>query len=117
MHFANGKAPDAERNYTFIGTKGRIENIGDYDHCYVHVWTQRGKRSEPDLVYHLKPASGGHGGGDTRLLNDLFRGVTEDPLNHAADFRDGAKSILTGIAANISIKTGQAVDTKGLVKF
>ena len=23
-------APDAERNYTFIGTKGRVENIGDY---------------------------------------------------------------------------------------
>ena len=36
--------PDSERNYTFIGTKGRIENIGDAGKCEVHVWTQRGPR-------------------------------------------------------------------------
>ena len=29
--------PDTERNYTFIGTKGRIENVGDSGDCQVHV--------------------------------------------------------------------------------
>ena len=87
--------PDAERNYTFIGTKGRIENIGDYDHCYVHVWTQRGKRSEPDLVYHLKPASGGHGGGDPRIVTNFLNFV-----------RFGTKTNTSPIAARNAVAAG-----------
>ena len=49
----------------------------------------------------------GHGGGDNRLLDDLFIGVSEDPLCRAADHHAGAASILTGIAANRSFATGQ----------
>jgi hypothetical protein len=45
----------------------------------------------------------GHGGGDRRLKDHLFRGVTEDPLGHAAGSRAGAMSILIGIAANLSM--------------
>ncbi|NLG84922.1 MAG: Gfo/Idh/MocA family oxidoreductase [Firmicutes bacterium] len=56
------------------------------------------------------PASeGGHGGGDRRLLEMLFREDVLDPLGHAATSRDGAMSILIGIAANKSIATGQPV--------
>ena len=52
-------APDSERNYTFIGTHGRVENIGDGgEGTQIHVWTCRGRRSEPDIVYHLKPLPG-----------------------------------------------------------
>ena len=69
------------------------------------------------IAIEYETSRGGHGGGDMRLLTDIFRGAGEDPLNHAADYRDGAKSILTGIAANISLKTGQAVNVKELVKF
>ncbi len=60
---------------------------------------------------------GGHGGGDIRLLRDIFEGVSNDPLGRAAGYIDGAKSILTGIAANQSIKTGLPVNIEGLVKF
>ena len=59
----------------------------------------------------------GHGGGDIRLLNNLFIGVEDDPLGHAADFTDGAMSILTGIGANISMRTGEPVKVQELVKF
>ena len=40
----------------------------------------------------------GHGGGDRRLLDDIFIGGIDDPLMRAADHVQGARSILTGIA-------------------
>ena len=60
---------------------------------------------------------GGHGGGDPILLQDLFGTPAEDEFNRAASHIDGATSILTGIAGNISLKTGQAVKVDDLVKF
>lgn len=65
----------------------------------------------------IEEAEGGHGGGDPIMLNDLFGVAQEDPLNRAASHIDGAMSILTGIAGNISIRTGMPVDIDGLVKF
>lgn len=52
---------------------------------------------------------GGHGGGDDRLLKDIFVGVDEDPLGCAADHIEGALSILTGIAANESMKKSSPI--------
>jgi hypothetical protein len=60
---------------------------------------------------------GGHGGGDTLMLRDVFVGVKDDPLGRAAGYIDGAKSILTGIAANESIRTGMPIKVKDLVKL
>jgi len=61
--------------------------------------------------------TGGHGGGDAVLLEDLFGTPREDPFHRAASHVDGAMSILTGIAANISMRTGQPVKVADLVKF
>jgi predicted dehydrogenase len=59
---------------------------------------------------------GGHGGGDTRLLDDLFgRKPAPDPLGLRADYRGGAYSILTGVAANISMAEGRVVTISDLV--
>lgn len=52
---------------------------------------------------------GGHGGGDSRLLRDLFVGPGADVLGHAATWRDGAQSVAVGLAGNLSLSTGQAV--------
>ena len=60
------------------------------------------------FTYEMKDKSG-HGGGDKLLLKNIFRGVTDDPFRLAADFHDGAWSIMTGICANISMRTGEAV--------
>jgi hypothetical protein len=61
---------------------------------------------------------GGHGGGDARLLHDVFAPVKrDDPLGHRADHVSGAMSILTGIAANKSFQTGLPVNVDDLVKF
>lgn len=54
-------------------------------------------------------AKGGHGGGDVRLRDMLFRPNVPDPLGHAAGSHAGAMSILTGVAANRSMETGLPV--------
>lgn len=51
----------------------------------------------------------GHGGGDVRLLRDVFVGTDADPLKRAADHRAGTASIMVGIAANRSLATGLPV--------
>ncbi|MBO4633098.1 MAG: Gfo/Idh/MocA family oxidoreductase [Lentisphaeria bacterium] len=90
-------APDAERNYTFIGTKGRVENVGDYGNCEVHVWTRRGPRSTPDVIYKLKPpvTNSTHGGADSPTVQSFLDFV-----------RFGTKTNTSPIAARMSVATG-----------
>ena len=90
--------PDAGRNYTFIGTKGRIENIGDCGQCEIHVWTQRdldAHRAVPDIIYKLKPQEGTHGGADPKVI-DAF-------LEFA---RFGTKPNTSPVAARQAVATG-----------
>ncbi|MBW4093895.1 MAG: Gfo/Idh/MocA family oxidoreductase [Acidobacteria bacterium] len=49
---------------------------------------------------------GGHGGGDTLLLSDLFNGPGEDPLGRPSGFLDGLRAVAVGIAGNESLATG-----------
>jgi hypothetical protein len=52
----------------------------------------------------------GHGGADARMTEVLFGGgQTADPLGRSATERDGALSLLTGLAANESLATGAPV--------
>ncbi|MFI6918994.1 Gfo/Idh/MocA family protein [Nonomuraea spiralis] len=53
--------------------------------------------------------AGGHGGGDRLLLDDVFRGPADDPLARQAGYRDGIRSVLTGVAANLSAASGTPV--------
>ncbi len=58
---------------------------------------------------------GGHGGGDRRLQDKIFKTPDmPDPLRHAAGSRDGAFSILIGIAARKSIEEKRAVKIEEL---
>jgi predicted dehydrogenase len=83
------KEKDKAANYEEIYV---MDNFGDYQHIKV----PRGM--------------GGHGGGDKRLQDKIFRHPeAADPYNHSAGTRDGAFSILIGIAARKSIETGEAV--------
>ncbi len=58
-------APDNDRNYTFIGTRGRVENFGLDE---VMAWTTRGERRSPDLDFKLDVSEAGHGGADPNLI-------------------------------------------------
>lgn len=61
----------------------------------------------------VEQSEAGHGGGDARLLDDVFRRrgdePSDDPLGRRAGYRDGVRSALVGIAANRSAAIGQPV--------
>jgi len=122
----------------FNGTKGRLEyEVQEYS--YISGYSQDAnlpeiRTAQQDLVN--EPASitihplwgqpvrqdvtigeGNHGGGDARMLDDIFAGGQADPLGRAADHVAGAMSILTGIAANTSFATGLPVHVSNLVRF
>ena len=69
----------------------------------------------PRVINYEATTLAGHGGGDIRLLTDVFRGAQPDPLNHAAGYIDGVNSIMTGIAANRSIETGLPMRISDLI--
>lgn len=54
-------------------------------------------------------ALGGHGGGDAVLLGDVFAGPGADPLGRTADWSDGVRGMIVGLAGNRSLQSGQAV--------
>ena len=100
------------------GSKGRLE-IHNYEAgCEVksqnHILFYDLNNNVTD--YAITKSKGGHGGGDIRLRKMLFLDNIPDPLGHAAGTTDGAYSILIGVAANKSIKTGTVVDIEELLK-
>lgn len=114
MQLANGAqasymqchyTPDAERNYTFIGTRGRIENIGDYGACKVHVWTTRGPRETPDIVYSLKETEGTHGGSDPAILSEFVRFVREGGKTNTSPVA-ARDAVAVGVLGHASMRTG-----------
>ncbi|MBP6672815.1 MAG: gfo/Idh/MocA family oxidoreductase, partial [Bacteroidetes bacterium] len=51
--------------------------------------------------------TGGHGGGDDRMKDEIFLSEQQDdPLRRSAGLRDGALSVLIGISARKSIENG-----------
>ncbi len=65
--------------------------------------------------YRIARSGGGHGGGDERLRDMIFRGNVPDPLGHKAGTMDGAYSIIVGVAANKSIKEGKIISVEDLL--
>jgi predicted dehydrogenase len=64
----------------------------------------------------IPEATGGHGGGDAVMLEEIFgTDASPDPFGRAATHIDGAASILVGIAANESMRTGCLVHLDDLL--
>jgi predicted dehydrogenase len=109
---------------TLNGSKGRLEHkVVESQETHV---PGAGKTYDISLTVQplRKPAyavtprtgEGGHGGGDTLLLDDLFLPTpAKDPFLRAADERSGAYSILVGVAANRSFASGETVRIADLV--
>ena len=62
-------------------------------------------------IIPIESGEGGHGGGDERLLRDVFRGPSPDLLGRPASWRDGIRAVSVGIAGNKSLLTGCAIST------
>lgn len=72
--------PDNHRNYTLIGTEGRIENYGSSsvpDHwASIHLWNRRTGYSEHGHeVFRIPNTEGGHGGADPLIIEDFFESL------------------------------------------
>ncbi len=100
--------PDSERNYTFIGTKGRIENIGDHGDSEVHVWTQRGPRQTPDIIYKIKPVEGGHGGADAGIVPNFLDFVRYGTKTNTSPVA-ARNSVAVGVLGHKSMRSGCAL--------
>ena len=99
--------PDSERNYTFIGTKGRVENVGDYsgDNVEVHVWTLKGLRREPDIIHKIKLRSGSHGGADVLIAKAFFDFILDDKAPSVSPVA-ARYAVAAGVQAHYSMRNG-----------
>ena len=71
---------------------------------------------EPPRELPVARTRGGHGGADARMTAALFDpDSAPDPLGRSATAVDGALALLTGLAANRSMETGQPIQTKDVL--
>jgi predicted dehydrogenase len=113
---------------TFHGTKGELR----HKHIEVHgvFGGERDKAHDDNMTttLHLHgklpenipvwQGSGDHGGADPVMLGYLFdpAGMEPDRYHRASTHREGAWSILTGIAANASIAGAGRVDVDAMLR-
>lgn len=97
----------------FNGTKGRVEawikEKQPWEEANVDEIRLTKNFGETEII-SIPHGKGGHGGGDIRLKDKLFKDPKmADPYRQSAGTRDGALSILIGIAARNSIESNLPV--------
>ncbi|MBE2203455.1 MAG: Gfo/Idh/MocA family oxidoreductase [Chthoniobacterales bacterium] len=102
--------PDDCRNYTIIGTRGRIENYGDHSApghwATVHLWDRRTGYSEMGhQVFRIPHMDGSHGGSDPLLVEDFLRMLRGQPTVGATPI-DARMAVATGCLATQSLRNG-----------
>ncbi|MFC9561478.1 Gfo/Idh/MocA family protein [Agromyces sp. NPDC056965] len=100
--------PDYWRNYTVIGTKGRLENFGDTDGGVVRVWNERHVyRPEGDLEHPIVGDEGGHGDADFRTVTEFLRFVREGIPTETSPIA-ARHAVATAAAATDSLRNSSA---------
>lgn len=95
--------PDYWRNYTVIGTQGRLENIGDTGGGVVKVWNhRRGWDVQGDHEYPIDGVEDGHADADLLTMTEFLRSVAL-----------GEPTSLSPIAARAAVAAG-ALATRSL---
>ncbi|WP_309616772.1 Gfo/Idh/MocA family oxidoreductase [Salinibacterium sp.] len=70
--------PDYWRNYTVIGTEGRLENFGDVEGGVVRVWNSRGGyRAFGDVDYPIVEDLEGHQAADGLAVAEFIAHITD----------------------------------------
>jgi predicted dehydrogenase len=98
--------PDGWRNYTIIGTEGRIENFGDYENTVVRVWNKRcDYKPEGDITIPVPVPEGSHGGADPRIVAEFIRFVREGGTISTSPIA-ARYSVAAGCQATASLRNG-----------
>jgi predicted dehydrogenase len=107
---------DGELNHRHVGVHGifggtRHEADDSATTTLLH------RHGEPPVQLDVWSGEGDHGGGDPVMLDDLLNpAAPSDPYERRSSHVDGAWSILTGIAANVSMERGQTVRVADLLR-
>lgn len=102
--------PDDARNYTVIGTEGRIENYGDSSSsthwATVHLWNRRmGYQQYGNEVFRIPHIEGTHGGADPLIIEDFIRFLRNEPTC-GATLLDARMAVATGCLGAASLRSG-----------
>jgi predicted dehydrogenase len=100
--------PDAWRNYTVIGTEGRIENFGDSPgSSVVRLWNQNHQKyaEHGDLEYEVPTATGGHGGADEQIVGEFLDYLRTGEMSVTSPIA-ARQSVAAGVAATSSLRSG-----------
>ena len=116
----NAAMPIEGYRLAFNGEKGRLE-VRDYERqpwkveeeTEIHLTKNFGKREQ----IALPKIEGGHGGGDDRLRDLIFRKISVPDYMQLPDSRAGAMSCLTGIAARTSVEQKRPVKIAEMIRL
>lgn len=100
--------PDYWRNYTVIGTEGRLENFGDEIGAEVRVWNRRSQGAgAPDEVFRAPEAdtSALHGGADALLITEFLQFIQDGGVTATSPVA-ARDAVAAGIAATASLREG-----------
>lgn len=104
--------PDSTRNYTVIGTEGRIENYGDHSSsgqwASVQLWNQRMTdpyQPEGNEVFRIPDIKGSHGGADPVMIEE-FIGFLRGKESDGATPWDARMAVATGVLGAESLRNG-----------
>ena len=101
-------APDACRNYTVIGTLGRIENQGDGGpDTKIQVWSQRTDSYclDGDATYRIHAPVRDHGGADPQIVQSFIDALRDLPF-HGASAQAARNSVAAGCCGADAIRQG-----------
>jgi len=100
-------SPDGWRNYTIIGTEGRIENFGDIPgNAVVRLWNTRCHfRAEGDENFVIEDEGGSHGGADPRIVDEFLRYLREGGATDTSPVA-ARNSVAAGVKATESLRCG-----------
>ncbi|MCB0068992.1 MAG: gfo/Idh/MocA family oxidoreductase, partial [Caldilineaceae bacterium] len=106
---------DIEESITHLLGDGEAKDAqaskGPFKQARMRVFPMHGTPYEVDVPV----GDGGHGGADPVMLEQIFLpDPPADPFGRAASHIDGAASVLVGIAANESMRTGRLVHIEEL---
>ncbi|RJL32790.1 Gfo/Idh/MocA family protein [Bailinhaonella thermotolerans] len=99
--------PDYWRNYTVIGTEGRLENFGDTEGAEVRVWNTGpgGYRPEADVTYRVPRSEGSHGGADLKIAEEFVRFARDGGVTDTSPV-SARMSVAAAYMATMSLRDG-----------
>lgn len=99
--------PDYWRNYTIIGTEGRIENFGDCgEDTKILLWNKKCYyKREADVVFNVGAGTGTHGGADPKIVDEFVRFLRTDCKINTSPIA-ARYSVAVGCMATESLRNG-----------